>query len=776
MAKLGVPGVRFEETSALDPAGALPSFVTGWPLRPCSRSLIGQPSYFANKFFGLLECLVAGGDWHGWLVFSAGERSARNVLGASEWRCAECGRLDMAYPGASHCRKHQPQAARRVGPPDFDCPWWVIVWQTRAASQPQSQRAELRRLWNSCRWCPDGADDYEPMFEASTLAVAMDLLRPLDALACLRLGLTTQGEGDTAPADTPASAGEGFALPPQLEERLSLRDIAAPTFTARGAPVRGPGPPPPAAARIASRYDALLAAFPHFAELSLEALENASVLFGAVSKSEHFGGSGVLASWLRGVWAPDVDAMAVDLDDEEGRCVHSCWELDAVYLETCACGRPAAAVCRFCRLLLCTDCASQWPLIENLALTGEEGSGEGSTAATFLCPSDDVRAEGQKVLCSACVEAPAMASALVSERFSALCFCAPCATVVHNTVALVEAVRQSSAEVASLTTLGAGATPSGAQVPTPKAAEAHALALASPEPGGRPLPTASSSTLGLPLVGGLIPPTLESFVVRRKKISGGKADKAWLAELVYERTRAARILPERLRRLAAVERTSALRGGCVRPPKEPACAELPRLLLDILRVYRLQGAWREHKGPLPALDDVICRALESLLPEQNPSEPTGWLPACTKRLCAAFQADPLDGGARPSLTRLFAAWRTAPAGAPSQLDAAFPSGTRPVAVEVPICLNPKCLGPVLKGGMLFTDPKTDPAAAAPLTLTRCSLCNFPRSFGRTVFSIQDVLRPSLERERGSLLRASFLCRDGRRSRDEKVKTHGPPSA
>ena len=452
--------------------------------------------------------------------------------------------------------------------------------------------------------------------------------------------------------------------------------------------------------------------------------------------------------------------------------MHSYWELDAVYLETCACGRPAAAVCRFCLLLLCTECASQWPLIENLALAGEEDSGDGGAAAAFLCPSGE---EVQKVLCSACVEAPAMASALVSKRFSALCFCTPCATVVHNTVALVEAVRQSSAEVARLTTLAAAAAPCGAQGPAPKAEGARALALASLEQGSRPL-RAASSTLALPLVGGLIPPTLESFLVRRKKISGAKADKAWLAELVYERTRAACILPERLRRLAAVERTAALRGGCVRPPKEPASAELPRLLLDVLRVYRLQGAWCEHKGSPPALDDVICRALESLLPDDYLAEPTGWLPTCAKRLCASFRADSLDGGTRPSLTRLFAAWRAAPAGAPSQLDAAFPSGTRSVALEAPICLNPKCSGPVLKGGMLLTDPKTDPVAAVPLTMTRCSLCNFPRSFGRTVFSIQDVVRPSLERERGSLLRASFLCRDGRRSRDGKVKTHGPSSA
>ena len=298
MAKLGVPGVRFEETSAVDPPGALPSFATGWPLRAYSRWPLGQPSYFATKFFGLLECLVAGGDWHGWLVFAAGERTARDVLGASERRCAECGRLDMAFPGASRCRKHQPQAARSAGRSDFDCPWWVIVWQTRTASQLQSQRAELRRLWNSCRWCPDGADDYEPMFEATTLAVAMELLRPLDALACLRLGLTTQGEGGSAPVDTPAPTGQRLALPPQMEERLSLRDIAAPSLAARGDTLRGPGPPP-AAARIAGRYDALLAAFPNFAELSLEGLENASALFDAVSKSKRFGGE-----WRPRVVAP----------------------------------------------------------------------------------------------------------------------------------------------------------------------------------------------------------------------------------------------------------------------------------------------------------------------------------------------------------------------------------------------------------------------------------------------------------------------------------------
>ena len=109
------------------------------------------------------------------------------------------------------------------------------------------------------------------------------------------------------------------------------------------------------------------------------------------------------------------------------------------------------------------------------------------------------------------------------------------------------------------------------------------------------------------------------------------------------------------------------------------------------------------------------------------------------------------GGSVNSYGRSQKAWRVAPICAGSQLWRAFPCGhPRPDTLERS-CLNGDCPGRGLAPRPRWVElcsSTTDPASRR-LQLSRCSFCNFPHCFGRTVFRLEDLLATSLRRERGS---------------------------
>ena len=112
-------------------------------------------------------------------------------------------------------------------------------------------------------------------------------------------------------------------------------------------------------------------------------------------------------------------------------------------------------------------------------------------------------------------------------------------------------------------------------------------------------------------------------------------------------------------------------------------------------------------------------------------------------------------------------WQEAAIGAGSQLQWTFPCGHVPKttpAVPHWQCLNPVCrcknpLGPgVQKSTLNLPESRDLPKVEAEMSMTRCAKCTYPLCFGRTIFSLQDMLRPSLERDRGRMARSPWTIR------------------
>ena len=168
------------------------------------------------------------------------------------------------------------------------------------------------------------------------------------------------------------------------------------------------------------------------------------------------------------------------------------------------------------------------------------------------------------------------------------------------------------------------------------------------------------------------------------------------------------------------------------------------------------------------LGDVVAACLERLLPQSFADSGDA-----QKQLRAACRYVRLDREAwwrhtcpeeecaeRPRASALLKAWRDAAIGAPSRLPFVFACGhafKRCKLREDLGCLN--CLANGEEGVITSAAPLTSEHIDGPersLTLSRCPKCRFPISFGRTVFGLADLVRPSLCRERAALVRASFL--------------------
>jgi hypothetical protein len=230
----------------------------------------------------------------------------------------------------------------------------------------------------------------------------------------------------------------------------------------------------------------------------------------------------------------------------------------------------------------------------------------------------------------------------------------------------------------------------------------------------------------------------------------------WLVELLVGHLRCAAIVEERARRLQCMEEGMQKYG-----PRASLRLELFDLVADFAQALRAQDAWHLTEALRETHAFDICT--ETLKRLQTAAETAWWpptvrdLPPALKRRMGDWHAN--EGvcgtcGAVASVETLTACWRQAPAGAESQLEVAFGCGHRnskPAALQ---CLNVKCrsrnpLGPGMRTVRLGSDE----------SMTRCARCQYPLCFGRTVFSLNDILRPSQHREYGREARrpvASFL--------------------
>jgi hypothetical protein len=665
--------------------GSATSFAALWPLRPA-----GESAHLRAKFCALLEGLVAAGDWHGWILLKATEGRARHVLDLRQRACCCC-TLAATHacarePGLGYCGIHV--IARDAVSLESQGSW-LLVWQTRARSSVQRQKAEVRRLWHAARWCPETALDFEPMFQRSVLADAQLSLAPLSPLTCMRLGLLHVGER-AEPIKEHLQGG-------REQDLLCLADLSH----------RSEGP----VARFAHRYARLLEALPGLRDAPLRDLEKALSLHEELR---------ALPGALQLIGAPAEERRRAAANPKDA-CAHAYAQLESS--ARCRCGAAAPAACLLCGARLCGDCARQPLAWRRHALQLWEGRSRKRAAAEIDLPR----------LCACCAK----------PCRDALCpHCtARAKAAAHNLQVLEALVRRHAAP---------------AQAPR-RFVEAEAGA----EAGG----PSRGPAAGLETRGVLFPPSFPGLTVECRRLTSGAAHKAWLAKLAQAclEMHGRDVLGRRLRRVEAMEpaqsRTTA--------PLRGARAEFARLVLDVLCLLRMQGAW-SHDAPGAFLGDVVAACLERLLPQTfaesgdaqrqlraacrdvGLSREAWWRHACAEEGCAE----------RPRASALLRAWRDAAIGSPSRLPFAFACGhafRRCKLREDLSCLN--CLASGEEGGATFAAALTSEPIDGPrrsLTLSRCPKCRFPVSFGRTVFSLADLVRPSLCRERAALVRASFL--------------------
>lgn len=162
METVQIPGVRYLRPDKVTGTHAQNvSFVTMWPLRgPLSTA------YLHNRFAVMLESNVACGDWISWVFWKCDSVLARQKLDVPPCVCAVCkvnlGTFMCARDTSiRYCSEHKPPRMGGYSIKNEEA--WILLWQARSPSTLSRQKTELRKLWTSARWCPDGAHDYEPM-------------------------------------------------------------------------------------------------------------------------------------------------------------------------------------------------------------------------------------------------------------------------------------------------------------------------------------------------------------------------------------------------------------------------------------------------------------------------------------------------------------------------------------------------------------------------------------------------------------------------------------
>ena len=684
------------------------SFATLWPLRPASES-----THLRSKFCALLEGLVAAGDWHGWMLLRATEERAEHFLDLQQRKCCCCSRTAThacaREPKLGYCRNHGPlRGAVSLESKGH----WLIIWQTRARSSVQRQKAELRKLWHAARWCPETALDFEPMFDESVLSDAQLSLGMLNPLMCMRIGILHLSERAVA-VDEPACGG-------REQDLLCLADLVVTGSHKNEGPV----------ARFAHRYAHLLAALPGLRDAPLRDLERALCLHEELRSS--------LPDVLQLMVTPAEERRKVALRSK-ATCAHTYARLEGA--AWCSCGAGALAACLLCGVRLCGECARQPLVWQRQVLLFWEGRSKKRSSASASLATD---ACSLSRLCACCAE-----PLVLGDSFCTSCM-AKAKAAAHNLQVLETLVRKH-------------ATPAEASQPTQLVASS-----AEQFEQRRPLP-------GLETRGILFPPSLPWLLVECRHLTPSATNKAWLVKLVQAclELHGRNVLDQRLQRIEVMEAAQSRTTGC--PPLRGARAEFARLILDVLCLLRIQGAW-SHDPTGAFIGEVISACLERLLPQffdaasadarkqllaacrdlaLSGNRESWWRHTCTEEGC----------GERPRASALLKAWRDAAVGAPSRLPFAFACGHAFRHCKLRDDL--RCLNCLVNGNeeetLITPAPLTSKhidGQERSLTLSRCPKCRFPISFGRTVFGLADLVRSSLSRERAALVRASFLPNTG----------------
>ena len=421
---------------------------------------------------------------------------------------------------------------------------------------------------------------------------------------------------------------------------------------------------------VAKRYKELAKAFAAFAEASAEVLEAAATLFAAIDDG----------AWL--------DALrAIDEPNILGNGC-ACWHRLSCAQGSCACQRPAVFGCQSCEQLFCRDCANLQDDAEQLTLMGPDVEAPQQQRTPFWC-----------VLCcrsAACFEQ------LLQDEASVL-LCAPCFRQLHNKLTFARLLH----ETIVLAKEPAPPPPAGFEY------VAEELPL---------VPLQPQQQQNFTIVAKLLPGAIEALLLRSRRILQA-GDRDWLRALLFEEIKRAELVPVRLKRLHTMD--------CPRWTAGHSSSDLPQtefvhLVYDVLTCLQLMGATSCKPAWVP---DILAPVITALLPA---CELQGaWLP----RSIAYVHKQRMDRYKKPilkPLSKLFAAWLSAPCRAESQLS--FEDVPPPPRK----CLNIACTNPI------FNESKFSLLSGegeAELKLSRCPRCRFPLSFGRTVCSLSDLLPP-----------------------------------
>ena len=626
-------------------------------------------------------------------------------------------------------------------------------------------------------------------------------LKSLDALVSYNLALV-HISGDNLSASSGQSEEES---PPDLS--LTLHDLvgdagadcesslmALSDSSAADAPL----------ARTAQKYVPLIQTFPELQSVPVTRLE----LLANLRESVISGVSGIeRGSEIYEKACSIIRGCAVAFEEI---CIHNFIQYgepssgEAKGMVCGACDAGSLVFCAYCRQHFCISCAKGSDILLSVALARslmhedaekDDEEEEVSLEECVNCGRQSLipRAVHPEILlcgtcssmrcCAHCISCPSKIQVPHGDPLQKL-FCLKCATGAHNLSTLLQNLRE------CLTRARPCAAVSPHVVSLPHK-DSHGQLLVGweemrpPQPADKAIVVASNVTSrgthhaksGAAFQSCLILPRITHIHIECKRLNNNAASKLWLSRLASTclETQGKEAAIERCRRVSTLTDSGDKRShpsvlSTFSTFEGPLAlqGEYPRLVLDIMILFCIQGAWSADEMHIDnIMADATVHCLLRWKPRALPSYCTSyaWLsPAClreAKALCSTRA--PWHSGCcpipectvQPSVIALLTAWKSAPPGSSSQLAAAFSCGhvwtIASSKADASRCLNPACARlPPQSRIRDFSIPHVDDNRP-PLKMSRCCHCDMPLSFGRSVFGLRDVLRSTLKRERASLL-------------------------
>ena len=450
------------------------------------------------------------GDWHGWLVLEGTSARVTHALGGSPSSscrrfCEVCGCLAPRYSygggrDGKRCTRHrEPGMVDVTDAAEAAETAWLLLWQMRVPCGLQKQRACLRRLWESCRWCPGNAEDFAPMFHAATLEEALGALRCVDALICVRLGLM------------PDSTAEGTAVDIGKEEASpgSDQEDANPVALSPSLLLSAAQIPPGSLALLVPEIppDSVVPSAALLLEAGRRHSSTATLRSALLALQAHF----VVCPHVIPLFLDALRRPSDEVDKaDRSVCPHQYVRaVRAARGGACRCGRPSAvtAWCRLCGEAWCATCGAE-------ALVGRARavpSGDEALALVFGAAPEELHA---KSLCHCCLQKPCLSGSRTEQQL-----CPGCSGALHNMRLVGSLYAQ---EIAWGTGRDTASPPSNGGLVAPDSPPATAAP---------PSRRRARGACDLNVFGSLFPPTLSHLVVNAKRVGGAHGNKEWLAEL-----------------------------------------------------------------------------------------------------------------------------------------------------------------------------------------------------------------------------------------------------